>query len=126
VPIGWVRTLEDVYRFEPVPRRLREDPAAAARVIGTQANVWTEFMDDARSVDYHAFPRLAAFAEVAWSHLPPEPADRDWPGFERRMRTHYRRLDALGVEYRRPEGPRPWQTRPGVPGRPIDGPPPAR
>jgi hexosaminidase len=128
VPVGWVRTLEDVRRFEPVPPELRADPAAAARVMGAQANIWTEFIDDARSVDYHAFPRLAAFAEVAWCSPPPDGAearDRAWGDFERRMAVHYRRLDALGVEYRPPEGPRPWQRRPGVRGRPIDGPPPA-
>ena len=28
------------------------------------------------------------------------------------------RLDALGVEYRRPSGPLPWQQRPGIAGRP--------
>ncbi|BFV59054.1 beta-N-acetylhexosaminidase [Kitasatospora sp. CMC57] len=120
IPVGFVRTLEDVYRFEPVPAEL--DAAAAARVIGTQANLWTEFMNDARDVDYRAFPRLAAFAEVAWSDLPREPAARDWPDFERRMATHYARLDALGVEYRPPAGPHPWQRRPGVQGRPSDGP----
>ena len=123
IPVGWVRTLEDVYRFEPVPASL--DPVSATHVIGTQANLWTEFTDDARDVDYRAFPRLAAFAEVAWSALPADPAARDWPGFERRMRTHYARLDALGVEYRPPGGPHPWQRRPGVLGRPADGPPPA-
>ncbi|MFD0393629.1 hypothetical protein ACFQ3Z_19010 [Streptomyces nogalater] len=42
------------------------------------------------------------------------------------MTAHYRRLDALGVAYRPPTGPRPWQRRPGVPGRPIEGPPPNR
>ena len=124
VPVGWVRTLEDVYRFEPLPPALRSDPEAAAHVIGTQANLWTEFMDDAREVDYHAFPRLLAFAEVAWSQLPQEPAERDYAGFEARMRTHLARLDALGVEYRPEQGPRPWQRRPGVPGRPIEGLPP--
>ncbi len=41
------------------------------------------------------------------------------------MTEHYRRLDALGVAYRPPGGPRPWQRRPGVLGRPVDGPPPA-
>ncbi|WP_149038502.1 beta-N-acetylhexosaminidase [Kitasatospora sp. MBT63] len=123
IPVGYVRTLEDVYRFEPVPAEL--DNAAAAHILGTQANLWTEFMDDARDVDYRAFPRLAAFAEVAWSDLPRDPAARDFAGFQRRMAAHYRRLDALGVEYRRPEGPRPWQRRPGVVGRPSDGPPPA-
>ncbi|WP_042385766.1 beta-N-acetylhexosaminidase [Streptacidiphilus melanogenes] len=121
IPVGYVRTLEDVYRYEPLPPTLRQDAAAAAHVIGTQANVWTEFMDDARSVDYHAFPRLAAFAEVAWSDLPREPEARDWEGFAARMTTHYARLDAMGVEYRHPGGPRPWQTRPGVLGRPVDG-----
>ncbi|WP_251093604.1 beta-N-acetylhexosaminidase [Streptomyces sp. Caat 7-52] len=123
VPIGFVRTLEDVYRFEPVPAGLTGQEAR--RVLGTQANVWTEVMEDSARVDYQAFPRLAAFAEVAWSPLP-APADRDFAGFERRMAAHYRRLDALGVAYRPPTGPRPWQKRPGVPGRPIEGPPPNR
>jgi hexosaminidase len=123
VPIGYVRTLEDVYRFEPVPDGLTE--AEARHVLGTQANVWTEVLEDTARVDYQTFPRLAAFAEVAWSRLP-APAQRDFAGFERRMTAHYARLDALGVAYRPPAGPRPWQKRPGVLGRPIEGPPPAR
>ncbi|MFJ3794731.1 beta-N-acetylhexosaminidase [Streptomyces sp. NPDC090088] len=123
VPIGYVRTLEDVYRFEPVPPGL--DASQAERIMGTQANVWTEVMEDLARVDYQAFPRLAAFAEVAWSALP-APGERDFADFERRMTAHYGRLDALGVAYRPPSGPLPWQRRPGVQGRPIDGPPPNR
>ncbi|GGZ22075.1 beta-N-acetylhexosaminidase [Streptomyces poonensis] len=123
VPIGFVRTLEDVYRFEPVPPELT--PEEARHVLGTQANVWTEVMEDPARVDYQTYPRLAAFAEVAWSALP-APADRDFTGFEQRMAAHYRRLDALGVAYRPPTGPRPWQRRPGVLGRPLEGPPPTR
>ncbi|MFF1638147.1 beta-N-acetylhexosaminidase [Streptomyces sp. NPDC058246] len=121
VPIGYVRTLEDVYRFEPVPPQLTE--AEARHVLGTQANVWTEVMEDRARVDYQTYPRLAAFAEVAWSALP-APAERDFADFERRMAAHYGRLDALGVAYRPPAGPLPWQRRPGVLGRPIEGAPP--
>ncbi|MFF3322022.1 beta-N-acetylhexosaminidase [Streptomyces sp. NPDC002889] len=121
MPIGHVRTLEDVFRFEPVPPSL--SPEAAAHVLGTQANVWTEVMQDPSRVDYQVFPRLAAFAEVAWSALP-APAERDFADFERRMAVHYARLDALGVDYRPPGGPLPRQRRPGVIGRPIEGPPP--
>ncbi|MEU0299563.1 beta-N-acetylhexosaminidase [Streptomyces sp. NPDC006175] len=121
MPIGYIRTLEDVYRFEPVPPALSEE--AARHVMGTQANVWTEVMQNRDRVDYQVFPRLAAFAEVAWSRLP-APDERDFAGFERRMTTHYPRLDALGVAYRPPAGPHPWQRRPGVLGRPIEGPPP--
>ncbi|MFI0085502.1 beta-N-acetylhexosaminidase [Streptomyces bobili] len=123
VPIGYVRTLEDVYRFEPVPPGLT--PEEAAHVLGAQANVWTEAMEDPARVDYQVFPRLAAFAEVAWSRLP-APERRDFAGFERRMVAHYERLDALGVGYRPPGGPKPWQKRPGVLGRPIEGTPPMR
>ncbi|MEU5663146.1 beta-N-acetylhexosaminidase [Streptomyces longwoodensis] len=123
VPIGYVRTLEDVYRFEPVPPDLTGDQAR--HVLGAQANVWTEVMEDQARVDYQQFPRLAAFAEVAWSDLP-APAERDVADFERRMTAHYARLDALGVAYRPPTGPRPWQRRPGILGRPLDGPPPHR
>ncbi|MEV7704680.1 beta-N-acetylhexosaminidase [Mesorhizobium sp. B2-3-3] len=121
MPIGYVRTLEDVYRFEPVPPGLSEE--AAGHVLGTQVNVWTEVMQNRQRVDYQVFPRLAAFAEVAWSRLP-APGERDFAGFERRMESHYARLDALGVDYRPPTGPLPWQRRPGVLGRPIEGPPP--
>ncbi|MER5775925.1 beta-N-acetylhexosaminidase [Streptomyces sp. NPDC002039] len=121
MPIGYVRSLADVYRFEPVPPKL--SPEAAAHVLGAQANVWTEVTENQSRVDYQVFPRLAAFAEVVWSRLP-EPAERDWAGFEARMATHYARLDALGVDYRPPGGPLPRQRRPGVLGRPIDGEPP--
>ncbi|WP_137989069.1 beta-N-acetylhexosaminidase [Streptomyces vilmorinianum] len=127
MPIGYVRTLEDVYRFEPVPPGL--SPEAAAHILGTQANVWTEVMENRARVDYQVFPRLAAFAEVAWSDLP-APGERDFAAFERRMTAHYRRLDALGVDYRPPAGPLPWQQRPAPEGiecslgRPIEGAPP--
>ncbi|WP_415952078.1 beta-N-acetylhexosaminidase [Streptomyces sp. KLOTTS4A1] len=121
VPIGYVRSLEDVYRFEPVPPQLTAEEAA--HVLGTQANLWTEVMESRARVDYQAFPRLAAFAEVAWSEMPAA-GERDFADFERRMTAHYRRLEALGVEFRPPGGPLPWQRRPGVLGRPIDGAPP--
>lgn len=121
MPIGYVRSLEDVYRFEPVPPKLSQE--AAARVLGAQANVWTEVMENQSRVDYQAFPRLAAFAEVVWSRQP-APEERDFAWFEGRMAAHYARLDALGVDYRPPGGPLPWQRRPGVLGRPIEGAPP--
>jgi hexosaminidase len=104
IPVGYLRTLEDVYTYVPT---------TAQQVLGVQAQVWSEHLDNPRRVDYAAFPRLAAFAEVAWSQK-----DRDYEEFENRLvRHHLPRLDALGVEYRPLAGPHPWQTRPGVPGR---------
>ncbi|MGW7461465.1 beta-N-acetylhexosaminidase [Streptomyces sp. NPDC054797] len=121
MPIGYVRSLEDVYRFEPLAPKLSAE--AAGHVLGAQANAWTEVMQDQDRLDYQVFPRLAAFAEVVWSPLP-EPRQRDFARFEGRMAAHYARLDALGVGYRPPGGPLPRQRRPGVLGRPIEGEPP--
>jgi hexosaminidase len=56
--------------------------------------MWTEHAPQAR-VDWQVFPRLCALAEVGWSPK----AKRDWKGFQKRMKTHYQRLDALGVTY---------------------------
>ncbi|WP_420856991.1 beta-N-acetylhexosaminidase [Streptomyces chilikensis] len=111
VPLGFVRTVEDVHGFEPVPAEL---DAHRDRVLGVQANLWTEVVEDARRADYQLFPRLAAFAEVAWST-----GRQDFPA---RLRAHLPRLGALGVEYRPPAGPHPWQRRPGLVGRPLPGP----
>ncbi|MFD1543342.1 beta-N-acetylhexosaminidase [Nonomuraea guangzhouensis] len=114
VPFGTVLTLEDVYAFDPVPKELRDDPAGA-RVLGSQCGLWTELIDSGRRLDYMAFPRVAAFAETVWS-----PAARDLADFRLRLAAHLPRLAAIGVEYRQEPGPLPWQTRPGVPGRPED------
>ncbi|GAA3836944.1 hypothetical protein [Streptomyces chiangmaiensis] len=45
---------------------------------------------------------------------------RDFTGFSVRLPAHLERLDSIGVEYRRPGGPLPWQTRPGVRSRPVE------
>jgi hexosaminidase len=112
IPVGYLHTLEDVYRYEPIPSALA--PEFHRRVLGAQAQVWTEHLDNPRRVDYATFPRLAAFAEVVWS----SPDGRSYAEFETRLVNHHlARLDAMGVEYRPLTGPHPWQTRPGVPGR---------
>ena len=111
IPVGTPLTLEDTYGFEPVPQGLTEEQAALVR--GGQANIWTEHIDSPRMIDYYAFPRLCAIAEALWTE-----AGRDYAEFLPRLEQHLARLDALEVEYRHLDGPLPWQTRPGLPGRP--------
>lgn len=111
IPVGVVNDLQRVYAFRPVPAAAT--PEQARRVRGGQGNIWTEHIDSARVVDYFAFPRLAALAEVLWSG-----PGGDFDDFTGRLEVHLRRLDEFGVEYRRSDGPRPWERRPGIPGRP--------
>ncbi|MYZ36072.1 MULTISPECIES: beta-N-acetylhexosaminidase [unclassified Streptomyces] len=91
---GGVVSLRDVYELEPAPAAW--EPAAAARVLGTQAQLWSEYVPTAAHAEYLAFPRLCALAETGWS------PHRDWPGFQRRLIHHRTRLDALRVPSRLP------------------------
>lgn len=77
------------------------DPAEAARLLGTQAQLWTEYASTPERIEYLTFPRLCALADRAWSG-----GGRDWHGFMARLGGHTARLDALGVPYR-PLNPRP-------------------
>ncbi len=95
--IGGFSPLEKVYAFEPVPEALTE--SEARRVLGAQGNVWTEYMKTSDRVEYMAFPRMLALAEVLWS--PRE--HRDWTGFMTRLGPQLERLSVLGVDYRVPD-----------------------
>jgi hexosaminidase len=93
--IGGFIPLEAVYAFDPTPANLA--PGKSRHILGAQGNIWGEFIWTPKDVEYFAFPRAAALAEVVWS-----PAAVDtFAGFEQRLRIHARRLDELGVNYRK-------------------------
>ena len=92
--IGGHNSLEDVYGYRPVPNELSEDEAR--HVLGAQGQLWTEYMPDPKRVEYMAWPRLVALAEVLWS----PPATRNWADFQKRLPTHLERLAILDVNYR--------------------------
>ena len=94
--IGGLTPIEDTYGYEPIPAEL--SAAEATHVLGPQACVWTEYMPDGDHVEYMAYPRALALAEIAWSPK----AAREWASFSARLPAGLRYLDSLGVKYRRP------------------------
>jgi hexosaminidase len=94
--IGGLLPLDSVYGFEPIPADL--EPQYAKHVLGAQGQLWTEYMPTSQQVEYMAFPRMTALAEVAWT--PKE--GKDFADFRRRLEVHLRRLDGIGVNYRKP------------------------
>lgn len=93
--IGGFIPLPTVYWFEPVPTGLPE--ANRRHIVGAQGNLWTEFMWRPQDVEYFAFPRAVALAEVVWS----PPQRRSFEDFLRRLEPHLKRLDMRQVNYRR-------------------------
>ncbi|MBI4325176.1 MAG: family 20 glycosylhydrolase, partial [Chloroflexi bacterium] len=93
--IGGFLPLQTVYAYEPTPANLPE--AKMKHILGAQGNVWGEFLWTPADVEYFAFPRVAALAEVVWT-----PAQaKNYDDFLGRLATHLKRLDVLGVNYRK-------------------------
>ncbi len=95
--IGGFTPLDRVYGYEPVPPEL--SAAEAAHILGTQGNVWTEYMKTTDYVEYMVMPRMLALSEVQWS--PRE--RRNYSDFLQRLPAQLLRLDAAGVHYRVPD-----------------------
>ncbi len=98
--IGGYLPLDTVYAFEPVPASLT--PAEAAHILGTQTQLWTEYIRDPKELEYMAYPRLSALAEAAWTVR----ERRDFRDFMQRLEPHLLRLDAMDVKYRKLDVPR--------------------
>jgi hexosaminidase len=91
--IGGNIPLKTVYDFEVIPAGLSAEEEA--RIVGTQCQIWTEYMEDPERVGYMLFPRLSAFAERAWGS--PKTSYDEFLG---RLRPHLARIEALGLNYR--------------------------
>lgn len=93
--IGGYVPLHKVYTYNPVlPKMTKEE---ASHVLGVQFQLWSEYIPNPRHMEYMMLPRGCALAEVAWTNV----EKKDLRGFERRLREHVKRLDAIGVNYRK-------------------------
>merc|ERR1719330_161349 len=91
--IGGFVPLGKTYNFEPVPADFTPDQAA--HVLGVQCQLWTEYMKTPSDVEYFAFPRLSAMAEVAWT----DPKEKSFQGFVQRLDKHLDRLKVQKINY---------------------------
>lgn len=71
-------TVEAVYNYVPMKNI---DSNLQKQYLGVQANFWTEWVEDASTVNYLMLPRLAAVAEAAWT---PQ-QQRNYTNFVKRM-----------------------------------------
>ena len=67
--------IERVYSLDPAPDSLSVE--ARRHILGTQANLWAEYMTNEQMVEYQALPRMSALAEVQWT----QPEHKDYQAF---------------------------------------------
>ena len=71
--------VEKVYSLEPAPDTLSVE--AKAHILGTQANLWAEYLLTEGLVEYQALPRMSALSEVQWT----QPERKDYEAFKERL-----------------------------------------
>ncbi len=80
------------YEWDPALEGLAETD-----VLGLEAPLWTETVDEPTDIDFMMFPRLLGYAEIGWSSR----EGRSWEEYRARLAHHGLRLDALGVAFYR-------------------------
>jgi hexosaminidase len=79
---------------------------AKGDILGVEAPLWSETVTNREDINYLAFPRLAALAEVVWT----KKEQRNWEGFASRIPIQGDRWTIQGVDfYRSPKVT--WETK---------------
>ena len=71
--------VEKVYALDPAPESFSVE--ARSHILGTQANLWTEYITTESMLEYQALPRMSALAEVQWT----QPERKDYEAFKQRL-----------------------------------------
>ncbi|MGZ3932274.1 MAG: family 20 glycosylhydrolase, partial [Bacteroidia bacterium] len=93
--IGGYNPLDSVYAYNPTPKVLSSDEQKY--ILGAQGNVWTEYIQNEKQVEYMAVPRMCALAEVLWT----QPEKKNYTNFIIRLKQHRKLLDKMNVNYSR-------------------------
>ncbi len=94
VNIGGVSPYTVIYAYDPVPEVLSADQKKY--ILGVQANLWTEYIESAKKVEYMVLPRMLALSEIAWTPR----ARKNVKNFsEERIPLHLARLEKTGTNF---------------------------
>ena len=89
--------LRNTYKFTPYFGGINKDNVGG--VIGVEGECWAEWIDSPAKLEFQMNPRLAALSEVAWL----KSDKRCYKTFEARLDDYFKVLDALDVNYAKPE-----------------------
>jgi hexosaminidase len=92
--LHWAAYIEvdDAYNWDPATI---ENQIGKEHILGIEAPLWTETIDNMDDLEYMVFPRLLCHSEVAWT----KPENRDWSDFSSRLGAFCSRLEAMEIDY---------------------------
>ena len=95
-PLGlnWAGYLPVKKAYDWDPRSLVSD-LDSEQIIGLEAPLWSETLEEFDDIAFMAFPRILGYAEIGWTDV----SKRNWRDFSHRLSSHGQILDALEVKY---------------------------
>ena len=93
IAFGGYTPIEKVYAFNPTPNELSTEEANY--ILGAQANVWTEYIETPKHIEYMIMPRMAALSEVLWGTA----NTSDYKNFEKRLINHFDFYEKMKINY---------------------------
>ena len=93
VSIGGFLPVSRVYSYEPYDEQMT--PEECTRILGVQANLWTEYIKDASHLEYMLVPRISALSEVQWC----KPENKDFARFRNSLANMRLIYDEMGLNY---------------------------
>ena len=91
--IGGYLPIEKCYSYEPFTANMTDEEKA--RVLGVQANLWTEYIATEEHLHYMLLPRMAALSEVQWC----QPQTKSWERFYDSADDFCSIYDVMGYKY---------------------------
>lgn len=85
--------LSKSYEFDPIPEGL--DSKYHSHILGTGAQMWSEWIPTVEKMDQQIFPRLAAYAEVGWTSL----SEKNFGRFEVSLGKLKKRWNLSGINF---------------------------
>ena len=64
-------------------------------IIGLEAPLWSETLENSDHIEFMAFPRLPAYAELGWSPW----STHNWNNFRQRLATQGPRWTVQGIDF---------------------------
>ena len=99
-PYGMTPVLK-TYNYDPIIKGIKNSET----VIGVEAPIWTEYINNFDYLCHMFFPRVTAVAETGWT----EKENKDGSDFQRRFRIYSDLLREIGIS---PAPPEEWNPAP--------------
>lgn len=86
-----MHSLKKVYNYTPELEGLDD----STKLIGIEAPLWTEYVENLEKIEYMIYPRVSAIAEIAWS----DKSKRNYLDYFNRLDNYVKLLDIYKVGY---------------------------